>query len=109
MEDKELYQRLLNEISAKSKITETPSNPVSSASSNIDEYLMALRGEKSFIPDIREESVLNDYVKQTRTTTGEMNLNEQEILTPQDKNYVTRKEFETQNKSQSVLIQNIQV
>jgi hypothetical protein len=108
MEDKELYQRLLNEISSKSKITETPSNPVSPASSNIDEYLMALRGEKSFIPDIREESVLNDYVKQTRTTTGEMNLNEQEILTPQDKNYVTRKEFETQNKSQSVLIQNIQ-
>ena len=108
MEDKELYQRLLNEISAKSKITETPSNPVSSASSNIDEYLMALRGEKSFIPDIREESVLDNYVEQTRTTTGEMNLNEQEILTPQDKNYVTRKEFETQNKSQSVLIQNIQ-
>lgn len=106
MEDKELYQKLLNEVSLKSSVVEN-SSP-STTRSNIDEYLMALRGEKSFIPDLQKDSILEDFVKKTQVSKETQKLNEQETLTPQDKNYVTRKEFEERNKGQGLLIQNIQ-
>lgn len=95
----EKYKSLLDQI-YKNNTQETPrkESPVSESTNSMENYLSALRGEVSFLPELKSDLHPNKTLKEETV----VELKEQESIQTNFNEYVSRKEFDQFKKIQTL-------